>query len=196
MPPDSLVRMRRGLSTLVLALLLALTGASAAVASPNQIYDDCQDGKLDRKYSQKDLKAALEGMPGDLDEYTNCREVVRQARFGLDRPDGADNTDGGAGAGGAGGTGGDSGLGGAPIGQDGKQADPVALASEADKQAAFRARSGADVQPTATGIAPGKASGAGLPVPLIIVLVLTGAAGLALAAPKLMTLASGLRPAR
>ena len=198
MPAASLVSMRRGLSTLVLALVLALN-AAPALASSDEIYEDCQDGKLDKRYSQKDLRDALEGMPGDLDEYTNCREVVRQARFGLDRPNGGDNgagsggTTGGGGAGG--GTGGDSGLGGAPIGQDGKQADPVALADDADKQAALSARTGEQIQPTKSGIRPGDAPGADLPLPLVAVLVLTGAGAIALALPKLKALVATLRPA-
>ena len=85
-------------NTLVLlAALAALALPPAAGASPGQVIKDCaKDGKLDRKYSNSDLKKARKKLPSDLDEYSDCREVIGAAIDGS--PDG-----GGAGGGGGGG---------------------------------------------------------------------------------------------
>jgi hypothetical protein len=51
-----------------------------AQASPEQVIRDCaQDGKLDHHYSLSDLKNAEKKLPTDVDEYTNCRDVINQA---------------------------------------------------------------------------------------------------------------------
>ena len=87
-------------NTLVLLVaLFALALAPASAASPGQVIKDCaRDGKLDRKYSNSDLKEARQRLPSDLDEYSDCREVIGAA---IDR-----SADPGGGAGGAGGPGG------------------------------------------------------------------------------------------
>ena len=74
--------MRRIRDTLI--FLLAVTAVLAlpglAQASPQQVIRDCaQDGKLDHHYSLSDLKNALKKLPTDVDEYTNCRDVINQA---------------------------------------------------------------------------------------------------------------------
>jgi hypothetical protein len=57
-----------------------LAAPSVAQASPQQVIRDCaQDGKLDRHYSLSDLKNAEKKLPTDVDEYTNCRDVINQA---------------------------------------------------------------------------------------------------------------------
>jgi hypothetical protein len=67
---------------IVLALATALTGAEAVLASPIDVIRDCSDdGKLDKHYSQKELKGALNNLPSDLDEYTDCRTVIRAAQL-------------------------------------------------------------------------------------------------------------------
>jgi hypothetical protein len=59
--------------------LLALPGKAVAVP-PEIIHQDCAaDGDLDRTYTRADLEAALLSIPADLDLYTNCRDVIRQA---------------------------------------------------------------------------------------------------------------------
>jgi hypothetical protein len=70
----------RGLA-LALAVATALLASPAvALASPQQVIRDCaQDGKLDRHYSLSDLKNAEKRLPTDVDEYTNCRDVINQA---------------------------------------------------------------------------------------------------------------------
>jgi hypothetical protein len=83
---------------LVLAVALcALALPAAAHASPNAVIRDCaEDGDLDRKYSNEDLRKAENNLPADLDEYSDCREVIAGAvTGGSDRGRGRD--DGGAG---------------------------------------------------------------------------------------------------
>ena|SRR5436309_4103469 len=74
--------MRRIRDTFILlaavTVLLVLPGI--AQASPQQVIRDCaQDGKLDHHYSLSDLKNAEKKLPTDVDEYTNCRDVINQA---------------------------------------------------------------------------------------------------------------------
>ena len=67
----------------VLASLLALATAAPALASPASVIRDCsEDGILNGKYSQSELDGALEQLPSDLDEYTDCRAVIRRAQLG------------------------------------------------------------------------------------------------------------------
>jgi len=76
--------MRRQLRTiplLIAVLVLGLPGA--AQASSSDVIRDCaQDGKLDKHYSQKDLRNAEQNLPSDIDEYTDCRSVIRAALSG------------------------------------------------------------------------------------------------------------------
>jgi hypothetical protein len=65
-----------------LLLLVALLAAPAAHAAPIDVIRDCsEDGVLDRNYSQDDLTGALRQLPSDLDEYTDCRSVIRNAQL-------------------------------------------------------------------------------------------------------------------
>jgi hypothetical protein len=57
-----------------------LASPDVALASPQAVIRDCaQDGKLDQHYSLSDLKKAEKKLPTDVDEYTNCRDVINQA---------------------------------------------------------------------------------------------------------------------
>jgi hypothetical protein len=69
---------------LLVAVLVALViPAAATAASPIQIIRDCNDdGNLDHHYSNKDLKRAVNEIPSDLDEYTNCSEIIGGAITG------------------------------------------------------------------------------------------------------------------
>ncbi|MCW3012255.1 MAG: hypothetical protein JWO90_2659, partial [Solirubrobacterales bacterium] len=76
--------MRR--STLaVLTTLAALATPSAALADSSDVIRDCQDGKIDGTYSQKEFSSALRNIPTDVDEYTDCRDVIRRAQLGAAR---------------------------------------------------------------------------------------------------------------
>jgi hypothetical protein len=51
-----------------------------AFASADQVVRDCaQDGKLDRHYSNAELRRARDNLPADLDEYSDCRDVIANA---------------------------------------------------------------------------------------------------------------------
>jgi hypothetical protein len=64
---------------------------TTALASANQVLRDCiRDGKLDRKYSNEDLRKARDNLPADSDEYSDCSDVIASAiKGGSDRGHGA-----------------------------------------------------------------------------------------------------------
>ena len=177
--------MRRLVLTAAIALLVVPASAGASVEA---IYEDCQDGRLDKRYPKTELRAALRDMPADLDEYTNCRELIRAAR---------DNQRGGGGAG-PGSTHEDdddygalpAGEGGLPLGPDGKAIDPRGVAEPKERVELDRAREGVGRPAKVAGVAPGRHE-ADLPVPLIVLLVLTAGAGIAFVAPRLRDLVRG-----
>ena len=76
--------MRLRIRTLPALLAVLLLGAPAAAqASGNDVIRDCaQDGQLNKHYSQKDLQSAYNNLPSDIDEYTDCRQVIRAAMGG------------------------------------------------------------------------------------------------------------------
>jgi hypothetical protein len=91
-----LTRLRHTVALLA-ALLVALALPATASADYRDVIRDCaEDGRLDRSYSDGDLRRAEDNLPTDVDEYTDCREVIRAAREG----------GGGAGGGPGGGAGG------------------------------------------------------------------------------------------
>ena len=64
------------------AALLLVAVPAAALASGDDVLEDCADDtELSRTYSQAEYKQALAKMPADLDEYTNCRAVIRAAQL-------------------------------------------------------------------------------------------------------------------
>jgi hypothetical protein len=65
---------------LVLAVLAMLALPAAATANP--VADCADDGDLDQQYSNAELRNALDRIPGDLDEYSNCRETISGAIAG------------------------------------------------------------------------------------------------------------------
>jgi hypothetical protein len=67
---------------LLVASAAALLSATPAQARAIDVIRDCsEDGSLDRKYSQDELSGALDDLPSDLDEYTDCRSVIRAAQL-------------------------------------------------------------------------------------------------------------------
>jgi hypothetical protein len=67
--------------TILLALLAALLVAPAAsAAGPIQIIRDCEDdGVLQGNYSASELRKARSELPTDIDEYSDCRDVLSRA---------------------------------------------------------------------------------------------------------------------
>ncbi len=55
----------------------ALALPAMAQADPDAVVRDCAaDGSVDGKHSDGDKKAALDRIPADLDEYSDCRSVI------------------------------------------------------------------------------------------------------------------------
>jgi hypothetical protein len=67
---------------LILAAAMLVLWASPAQASSGDVIRDCsEDGMLNKRYSQRELAGALDNLPSDLDEYTDCRTVIRRAQL-------------------------------------------------------------------------------------------------------------------
>jgi hypothetical protein len=65
---------------LFLGALFVLALPTPAFASADQVIRDCaEDGKLDRNYSNAELRRARNNLPSDLDEYSDCRDVIASA---------------------------------------------------------------------------------------------------------------------
>jgi len=69
-------------TVMTMVALVAALVATPAAAAPIDVVRDCsEDGSLDRSYSQDELSGALRELPSDLDEYTDCRSVIRAAQL-------------------------------------------------------------------------------------------------------------------
>lgn len=101
------------LITLALTLLVALALPVLAHASGDDVIRDCaEDGDLDQDYSDEELEDAERNMPSDIDQYSDCRDVIQQAQAG-----GRGSTDGSGPGGGGGGSDG-GGYRGSVVGDD------------------------------------------------------------------------------
>jgi hypothetical protein len=146
-----------------LTALFALAIPATANASPQAVIRDCaEDGVLDHHYSNKDLQKAKQKLPSDLDEYSDCREVI------------------GAAIGGGGGKGRASHGGGG--GGGGKASTPHSQAAQAADQKALRNATKGKRRPEVTvgdqRVAPGKnglfhlaSAENGMPTALLLALI-------------------------
>ena len=78
---------------LILGALAVLALPAPAFAGADQAVRDCaRDGDLDRDYSNAELRRARNNLPADLDEYSDCRDVIASAiKGGSNRGSGADS---------------------------------------------------------------------------------------------------------
>lgn len=148
---------------LVLGALAALALPASAAASANQVISDCaKDGKLDRKYSNAELRKARDTLPADLDEYSDCRDVIAAAIKG-----GSDKG-GGRGSPGVGGT--------DPAGEAAARkddaADLSALTQPGDEQRPSLDVGGRTVEPGSNGLFDLASASNQLPLPLLLALIL------------------------
>jgi hypothetical protein len=160
-----------------LILLLAAPTASAGVRE--KILRECQEGRITGNYTPGQLRDARKNIPTDIDEYSDCRDVLSRAAL--------------TGRGGTGGTGGGGGGTAAPGGVlpgggDGNLTYANGKDEEKDLVKALQSApqgatvAGEHLVPGASGLAA-DAARHGLPASLLVALVLTGLCALAAAAP-------------
>ena len=154
----------RGRNTLICAPALGLLLAPApAWASYQNVIRDCaEDGQLDGRYSQAELKKAEDRLPSDLDEYSDCREVIAAA------------SSGGRGRGSAGGTGGGGGAV-SPEEATARHHDQAALGSLARRHKKPRVEvGGSSVEPGKNGLFNTASGANGMPLSLLLALIAIG----------------------
>jgi hypothetical protein len=180
--------MRRAYAALTVLGCLLVVPATAG-ASGRSVVRDCTDnGRIDSHHSQGDYKSALSGLPSDVDEYTDCRQIIEQAKR---RDARSGSSSGGSIGGGSGGSGGGfTGGGGVSGGFDSATPPPAsnipASPSESGAVAQAATQGGAPVRVAGEPITPG---GTGItetalrhdvPGPLLVLVVLLGLGALAM----------------
>jgi hypothetical protein len=200
-------RLAYTLATLLVALLAM--PALAHAARGDAVIQDCyDDGHIDGNYSQRDYDEAANNLPSDIDQYSDCRDVIKQAQADASRGDSNGNSSPGNGAPGGGSNGGPGGstgsqsrTGGSPkphAGDPALETKSGAYAPNQDDKAAFdRARAdaarggvlpGGLAIPAAGDFNPAGASNS-MPLPVLLALVAVGllvAAATALVARRRM----------
>lgn len=116
---------------LPVAALLALVAfpASASADQGAAVIRDCLNhGRITGHYSQKAYSQALAELPTDVAEYSDCPNLIRQARLAA-AGQGGNSSSGGGPGGPVGGGGGGSGPGGGPAPSSFSPSERAALAS-------------------------------------------------------------------
>ena len=165
----------------VLALLVAAPAAHAADRA--EIIADCNaDGDLDGNYTPSEIRDARNNIPTDIDQYSDCRDVLSRALGGS-----------GSRAVGGGGGGGNDALGGGGAGAGGGGTGAPLTPSTPDEQAALDSagQAGGPVQvgaeqvvPGASGFADGAARNT-IPPTLLAMLILLALAAAAAGVPSI-----------
>ena len=169
-------RMVRSLMLSGLILLLAAPAASAGTRE--KILRECQSGRITGDYTPGQLRDARKHIPTDVDEYSDCRDVLARAAL-----TGRGGGGGGAGVGSPAPGGVVAGGGGAPRLAP-ESPDEFKALSEARAQARKLAVDGAEVAPGAVGLGA-SAARHGLPKSLLLVVVLLGSGAISAAIPTL-----------
>jgi len=162
----------------VACLLAVLLCAPAALAdgTRTKILRECQDGRLTGTYTSSQIRDALNNIPDDIDQYSDCRDVLRRALLNQAGNSGSNGGAGGPGGGGiAGGTGGSGGAG----------SQPLTPSTDADRKAIDQAASAGSqpLQIAGRQVTPGEGVRNRLPTTLVVVLALLGVATLAALTP-------------
>lgn len=81
----------KAIRTLFVVLVGALLLVPTAGASGTTVIQDCVSGGdgISGKYTQSEYKSALEMLSGDGDEYSDCRDQIREAQFAAARGGGS-----------------------------------------------------------------------------------------------------------
>jgi hypothetical protein len=207
------MRLRHRIATALalLVALLALPGLASASSGDGAVKDCANDGKLDKTYTQSQLADAIANLPADVDEYSDCRDILHRAQLGGGSSSGGRSSNSGGPTTGGGTTGGGSSTGGgatsggnadtgtAPAGP---AADPLSGATDAERAAFQKAVANGDAPVKLDGrpISPGTLGGAktnglaDLPAPLLAILALLGAGALGGAAFGTRRLVNSRRP--
>jgi len=167
--------MSRLLLVMVLTLLVAAPAAMAGTRA--DIIRDCfDDGKLDGDYTASQIRDARNNLPADVDQYSDCRDVLARALGGS-----GSNAAPSAGGGTIGGT-----IGGSASGE------PLKPSGDAEQRALEKAAAeGGDkpvqvgdgtIVPGASGFAAGAAR-SDIPGPLLAALIMLAVATLAAVPP-------------
>jgi hypothetical protein len=188
----------------LVALFVAAPGASAQ--STNDVVRDClDDSKLDRDYTPSQIRRARNNLPSDVDEYSDCRDVLNRALTSANRHNDNDN-DGGNQSNSSGsnkGSNNDNNDSGSSNRDEGSSEDdgPLTPQDDAERKALEQAQSNTPVQVGDQKVSPGTSSFAtqaarnGVPTPLIIVLALLGLAATAAGVPVARRQVAALGPA-
>jgi hypothetical protein len=159
---------------LVMVLTLLVAAPAAMAGTRADIVADCfDDGKLDGNYTASQIRDARNNLPADVDQYSDCRDVLSRALGGS----GSNDVGGGDDALGAGGGGPSEPL--SPSGPDEQRALDAAAAGGGDKPVQV---GDGTVVPGASGFAAGAARNE-IPATVLATLILLGVAALAAAAP-------------
>ena len=178
---------------LVLALMLVAAPAALADTRDDIIRDCNDDGRLDGDYTPSQIRDARKHIPADVDQYSDCRDVLTRALGGT----GKSNVGGATGGGSGGGTSG----GGSSGGGSAAPATPLTPASPEDEQAIAGAAAdgGTDaVEVGGTAIVPGEGGlvrANPLPASLVVALLLLALLAAAAAGPFVRRRVSRRRPA-
>jgi hypothetical protein len=169
----------------VLAVLLVAPAAQAD-ATRNKILRECQSGQLSGDYTAAEIRDARSNIPDDVDQYTDCRDVLTRAL--LARAGGS----GGGGAGDPGTGGGTTGGGGGGGGGVDASGVPLTPSTDADREA-IEGASGQPMEISGRRVTPGSASLRNdLPTTLLVMLALLAVAAVAGLAPQIRRL-GGIR---
>jgi hypothetical protein len=141
---------------LTLSGLILLLAVPTASAGPREkILRECQEGRITGNYTPRQLRDARKNIPTDIDEYSDCRDVLARAV----QTAGSDNLSYAA--------------------NQGERDDLAKALSDAPEGADVR---GDRIVPGASGLAV-DAARHGLPTTLLTVLILLGLCAAAAAAP-------------
>jgi hypothetical protein len=166
--------MRTAFVACLLALLVAAPAAFAD-STRTKILRECQDGRLTGSYTPAQIRDARNNIPDDIDQYSDCRDVLTRALLAGAADKGGDGGSGG----GSGGTGGAGGTGGSGGGQ------PLTPSTDADRKALEAAATGGaqPVQIAGRAVKPGGSVRNDIPTTLLVVLALLALAAVAAIAP-------------
>ena len=194
-------------SLLAIAFVLLVAASPASAASRTEILRDCQDGSLSGSYTPSELRDARSHIPADIDQYSDCRDVLTRALTSGSGTGTGTNSSNGGGSSSGGGTSGSSGSGGGNSGSGASSAPkssdvapnaaapaPV-LKPETQKEQTALTDAGSTggtepvtvgerpIVPGATAFDPGE-GGNRVPSSLVVTLVLLAVAAAVAAAPK------------